>query len=221
MHSTARPGETVREMLDYLVWIAQDLMLLGAYSGSDVAPWRRQVGVAYRALVNPMMPGYGDPYPPDVPAARSPGLWPDVAAHDMPGMTVRHQLAVIGMLADKSRQGVAVRVRPELLQDLEMRIARARTALDHGPARPLPSAARTQPSTDLIALAEAEEKAVRERARKRARRDRPAAGKPPAKGKPAGPKPSAKAGPASKGSPAKSPRPAAKARPKAGKGKRS
>lgn len=141
-------------------------------------------------------------------------------------MTVRHQLAVIGMLADKSRGGVGVRVRPEVLQDLEMRIARARTALDHGPAKPLPSIARTQASPDLIALAQAEEKTVRDLARKRARRDRgaPAGGSKPSK---AGPKPDPKAAPkaapkvapkARTGKPARAPKvpkAAAKAKPKA------
>lgn len=174
MQSTVRPGETVRQMLDYLVWIAQDLQLLGAYAGAQAEHWRRQVGVAYRALVNPMIAGYGDPYPPDVPPARSPGLWPDVAAHEMPGMTVRHQLAVVGMLADQSRQGVGVRARPEMLHELELRIGRARTALDHGPTRPMPAAARTEASKDLIATAQAEEHAVRQRARRLARRERDA-----------------------------------------------
>jgi hypothetical protein len=191
MQSTVRPGETVRQMLDYLVWIAQDLQLLGAYAGSQAEHWRRQVGTAYRALVNPMIAGYGDPYPPDVPPPRSPGLWPDVAAHEMPGMTVRHQLAVVGMLADQSRQGVGVRARPEMLQELELRIGRARTALDHGPGRPMPSAARTQASKDLIAAAHAEEQAVRQRARRLARRER---GAKPAR-RAAGAKPPAKAAP--------------------------
>ena len=172
MQSSARPSETVRQMLDYICWIAQDLQLLGAHGPGEVATWRRQVGIAYRALVNPMIPGYGDPYPPDVPPARSPGLWPDVAAHDIPGMTVRHQLVVVGMLADQSRAGAGVRARPELLQDLEMRIARARTALDHGPGRPLPAAARTEPSKALIAAAHAEEKAIREHARRHTRQMR-------------------------------------------------
>jgi len=172
MQSSARPSETVRQMLDYICWIAQDLQLLGAHGPGEVATWRRQVGIAYRALVNPMIPGYGDPYPPDVPPARSPGLWPDVAAHDIPGMTVRHQLVVVGMLADQSRGGAGVRARPELLQDLEMRIARARTALDHGPGRPLPAAARTEPSKALIAAANAEEKAIREHARRHTRQVR-------------------------------------------------
>lgn len=218
MQSTSRPGETVRQMLDYIVWIAQDLMLLGAYSGADVGPWRRQVGIAYRSLVNPMMPGYGDPYPPDVPPPRSPGLWPDVAAHDLPGMTVRHQLAVIGLLADASRQGMTARVRPEVLHDLEMRIARARTALDHGAGKPMPSAARTEPRADLIQQAQAEDKAVRDRMRRLARPARALAGKakPGAKatakgaGKAAkGRSPKAKA---AKGGPARKP-------PGAGKGK--
>jgi hypothetical protein len=170
MQSTVRPGETVRQMLDYLVWIAQDLQLLGAHAGADAEHWRRQVGIAYRALVNPMIAGYGDPYPPDVPPPRSPGLWPDIAAHEIPGMTVRHQLAVIGMLADQSRQGVGVRARPEMLQELELRIGRARTALDHGPTKPLPAQARTQPSKDLIAAAQAEEHAVRQLARRLSKR---------------------------------------------------
>jgi hypothetical protein len=170
MQSTVRPGETVRQMLDYLVWIAQDLQLLGAHSGAGAEHWRKQVGIAYRALVNPMIAGYGDPYPPDVPPPRSPGLWPDIAAHEIPGMTVRHQLAVIGMLADQSRQGVGVRARPEMLQELELRIGRARTALDHGPTKPLPAQARTQQSKDLIAAAQAEEHAVRLLARRLSKR---------------------------------------------------
>jgi hypothetical protein len=169
MPSSARHGETVRQMLDYVCWIAQDLQTLGAHGPGNLEPWRRRVGEAYRALVNPMVSGYGDPYPPDVPPAHSPGIWPDVAASDIPGMTIRHQLVVVRMLAEQSRAGVGVRARPELLQDLEARIARARTALDHGPAKPMPPEAATQPSPALLAQQKAEEKAIREHARRRNR----------------------------------------------------
>jgi hypothetical protein len=172
MASSSRPGETVRQMLDYVCWIAQGIQTLGAHGGSELDAWRRRVGAAYRALVNPMIPGYGDPYPPDVPPAVSPGTWPDVAASDIPGMTIRHQLVVIHGLAEQSRAGVGVRARPELLADLEARIARARTELDHGPSRPLPEEAKTRPSPELMAQAQAEAKAIREHARRRTRQVR-------------------------------------------------
>lgn len=172
MPASARPGETVRQMLDYICWITQEMQTLGAHGGGDLPTWRRAVGLAYQALVNPMLPGYGDPYPMDVPPARSPGLWPDIAAADIPGMTVRHQLVVVGMLAEQARAGVGLRARPEMLADLEARITRARGALDHGPTRPLPEEARTQPSPTLLAAARAEEKAIREHARRRTRRVR-------------------------------------------------
>jgi hypothetical protein len=172
MASSSRPGETVRQMLDYVCFIAQALQTLGAHAGPDLDAWRRRVGTAYRALVNPMIPGYGDPYPPDVPPAVSPGLWPDVAATDIPGMTIRHQLVVIRILGEQSRAGVGVRARPELLTDLEGRIARARAELDHGSGRPLPEEARTRPSPALIAQAQAEAKAIREHARRRTRQVR-------------------------------------------------
>jgi hypothetical protein len=172
MPSTSRHGETVRQMLDYVCWMGLELQTLGAHGGGDLEAWRRRVGEAYRALVNPMVAGYGDPYPPDVPPAHSPGIWPDVAASDIPGMTIRHQLVVVRMLAEQSRAGVGVRARPELLQDLEARIARARAALDHGAAKTMPAEARTEPSPALMAQAKAEEKAIREHARRRNRQVR-------------------------------------------------
>jgi hypothetical protein len=172
MPSTSRHGETVRQMLDYVCWMGLELQTLGAHGGGDLETWRRRVGEAYRALVNPMVAGYGDPYPPDVPPAHSPGIWPDVAASDIPGMTIRHQLVVVRMLAEQSRAGVGVRARPELLQDLEARIARARAALDHGAAKTMPAEARTEPSPALMAQAKAEEKAIREHARRRNRQVR-------------------------------------------------
>lgn len=172
MPSVNCPGSTVRQMLDYICWICKELQVLGAHGGSALEHWRKQVGVAYRAMVNPMLAGYGDPYPPDVPPARSPGLWPDVAASDLPGMTVRHQLVVVAMLAEQSRAGVGLRARPEVLSELEARIARARSALDHGPQRPIPAEAQTEPSQQLLAAAQAEEKAIREHARRRTRQVR-------------------------------------------------
>jgi hypothetical protein len=172
MASQSRPGETVRQMLDYLVWVSQDLQQLGAVPPPELETARRRVGAAFTALVNPMLPGYGDPYPPDVPPARSPGTWPDVAAAEIPGMTVRHQLVVIGMLADQSRAGLGARARPELLTDLEARIARARGALDRGPNRPMPPEARTRPSPALLDAAAAEQKAIREHTKRRNRQVR-------------------------------------------------
>lgn len=210
--------------------------MLGAHGGQALEHWRRQVSVAYRAMVNPMLAGYGDPYPPDVPPARSPGLWPDVAAADIPGMTVRHQLVVIEMLAEQSRAGVGLRARPEMLTDLEARIARARMALDHGAQRTMPEEARTKPSASLMAAAQAEEKAIREHARRRTRQVRsllsgrkaaapagPRAAKagreaaaPPAKGPAKGPaKPAAKPAPKPAPKPARPAAPAAKPAPKA------
>lgn len=159
-------------MLDYVCWITSEMQALGTHGGSGLSVWRKAVGLAYQALVNPMLPGYGDPYPMDVPPSRSPGLWPDIAAADIPGMTVRHQLVVIGMLAEQARAGVGLRARPEMLTDLEARITRARTVLDHGPARPLPPEAATKASPTLLAAAQAEEKAIRQHARRRTRQVR-------------------------------------------------
>lgn len=187
-------------MLDYVVWVCHDLQTLGAHAGAAIETWRQRVGNAYRALVNPMIAGYGDPYPPDVPPAHSPGIWPDIAASDIPGMTVRHQLVVVAMLAEQGRSGIGVRARPELLADLEERITRARSALDRGPSKPMPAEARSQPSAELLAKAQAEEKAIREHARRRSRqvRDllrthrtarRPSTGR-PSTGRPSTPRPS-------------------------------
>jgi hypothetical protein len=172
MPSTSRPGESVRLLLDYVCWAVQELQQLGAVPTAEIGAWRPRVGRAFAALVNPMIAGYGDPYPPDVPPARSPGTWPDVAAADIPGMTVRHQLVVLGMLAEQSRNGVGLRARPELLAELEARIGRARAALDLGPSRPMPIQARSKASAEKLQAAAAEEKAIREHTRRRSRQVR-------------------------------------------------
>ena len=138
VESQARPGETVRAVLDYIVWIAKEMRQLGYHGGSRREEWRRRVHQAYVALFVPAVPGYGDPYPPDVPPARSPGLWPDIPCASIPGMTVRHQLSVMEQIATQLRDRDAFHVRRATRAVWDARLGRARAAVDHGDARPLP-----------------------------------------------------------------------------------
>ena len=170
MPSSLRPGEKVREILDYLHWVSTGMLQLGARAGTEQGPWRERVRQAYVSLFLPPVLGHGDPYPPDVPPAQSPGIWPDVPAAGLTGMTLRHQLTVIAMLADQLRTGRWSALRPQEIAEWDRRIARARGAMDLGPTRPLPPEARTTPSKAVIADAEAREKAVKEHARRRTRR---------------------------------------------------
>lgn len=165
--SDARPGETVRAVLDYITWIAKEMRLLGFHGGSRREEWRRRVHQAYVALFVPAVPGYGDPYPPDVPPARSPGLWPDIPSAAIPGMTIRHQLSVIEQIAAQLRDRDWFHMRKATTAVWDGRLSRARAALDHGDARPMPEEAHTQPSDAVLEAVEANRKALAEKAKRR------------------------------------------------------
>jgi hypothetical protein len=139
------PALKVRDQLDYLVWIAATVEPLGFHGGPDLETWRGRVQRAYAALVDSMAPGHGDPLPPDVPPAVQPGTWPDVAAASIPGMTIRHQLSVIGSIAAHT---LADRGFPRTAAETAtwtQRVQTAYDALDHGPSMSVPESARTQP----------------------------------------------------------------------------
>jgi hypothetical protein len=137
-------GRPVRELLDYVVWVTEQVERIGAHAGLDLEPWRQRVHRAYLALIDSMVPGHGDPLPPDVPPSVQPGQWPDVAAAGIPGMTVRHQLTVLRTIAGNARAA-----RPhQPVADTERwgeRVRAAFDALDHGPTLPMPDEARTHP----------------------------------------------------------------------------
>ncbi len=137
-------GKTVRELLDYVVWIAGRMERLGAHGGLDLDPWRQRVHQAYVSLVDSMAPGHGDPLPPDVPPSIEPGTWPDVAAVTVPGMTVRHQLTVLGTIAAGARSPRSHQ-QPADSERWAQRVLAAYDALDHGPTMTLPAEARTTP----------------------------------------------------------------------------
>ncbi|MGE0193702.1 MAG: hypothetical protein AB7T63_16885 [Planctomycetota bacterium] len=173
----SRPGETARALLDYVAWIAKEMRQLGFHGGSRREEWRRRVHQAYAALFVPPVPGYGDPYPPDVPPPRTPGTWPDIPSASVPGMTVRHQLSVIGHLAAQLRDKDWMHARRGETEIWDGRLARARAALDHGDAKPMPEEARTTtPEATIQAVAsiraaraeKAKRRAAQERAAKRA-----------------------------------------------------
>lgn len=165
--SESRPGETVRAVLDYIAWIAKEMRLLGFHGGSRREEWRRRVHQAYAALFVPAVPGYGDPYPPDVPPARSPGLWPDIPSAAIPGMTIRHQLSVLEQIATQLRDRDWFHMRKATTAVWDGRLSRARAALDHGDARPMPEEAHTRPSDAVLAAVEANRKALAEKAKRR------------------------------------------------------
>jgi hypothetical protein len=137
-------ARSVRECLDYVVWVTEPMERVGSHAGLDLEPWRQRVHRAYLSLVDSMVPGHGDPLPPDVPPSVQPGQWPDVAAAGIQGMTVRHQLTVLRTIAGNARAP-----RPhQTPADTERWGARARAAfdaLDHGPTLPMPDEARTSP----------------------------------------------------------------------------
>ena len=168
MESQYRRGETLRDMLDYVLWISQQMGQIGFHSGSERAHWCRRVHQAYAALFVPMVPGHGDPYPPDVPPARNPGIWPDIPSSLIPGMTLRHQLTVTRMLADKLRSRIWTHVRPTDIAEWDRRLARARDALEHGPDYPMPDEARSAPSAEAAAEHAARMKALKDKTRQRA-----------------------------------------------------
>ncbi|MHC5009498.1 MAG: hypothetical protein ACYTG6_00945 [Planctomycetota bacterium] len=168
--SSHRPEESVRRILDYICWITQRMQQVGFHGGTERNVWRERVHRAYAALFLPSVPGYGDPYPPDVPPPRNPGIWPDIPASRITGMTLRHQLKVVGMLAEQLRSRVWPHAREDEVQEWDRRFCLAREALDHGESVPVPEEALTEPSQAALDLAEAQEKAVRDHARKRSER---------------------------------------------------
>lgn len=165
--STARPTETVRRILDYLVWISVELSRTAFHGEADREIWRLRVHRAYQALFLPPLAGRGDPYPPDIPPAERPGVWPDVPAASIPGMTVRHQVKVIGLLAEELRDRAWGGTRPIEVEIWDRRLATAREILDHGPQLPLPEQSMTSASEGAMAAAKAQEEAVAEHTRKR------------------------------------------------------
>jgi hypothetical protein len=134
-------GKTLRRELDYLCWIAEQAEALGLHSPPDLEPWRARVQRAYDALVDPMFPGHGDPLPPDVPPSVRPGMWPDVPAAGIQGMTVRHQLTVIRTISDMARRVTAAYQSPADAARWAPRIHAARDAMDHGASLVLPDTA--------------------------------------------------------------------------------
>ena len=169
MDSQETPGETIRSLLDYIVWISREMRQLGHHSGSDREEWCRRVHKAYAALFIPMFPGRGDPYPPDVPPARNPGIWPDVPSSRIPGMTIRHQLTVAEMVATDLRELRWEHAQPKDVAEWDRRLSLAKVALDHGPGLPMPKEEATQPCQEAIDQAAASDKALKEKARRRAR----------------------------------------------------
>ena len=165
--SAHRPEESIREILDYLCWISVAMSDEAYRAGSDLTAWRRRVHDAYRALFLPPVPNHGDPYPPDVPPPRTPGIWPDVPSAGVPGMTLRHQLKVISVRAFELRKMVWVHAREVEVAEWDRRLSLARKALDQGEAHPMPESARTEPSEAVLAEARAQEEAMQEHARKR------------------------------------------------------
>jgi len=167
MESQEAPGRTIREVLDYLCWISREMRQLGYHSGSDRETWCRRVHQAYAALFVPMVPGHGDPYPPDVPPARNPGIWPDIPSAAIAGMTLRHQLTVMEMLATQLRSRRWIHARAQEVSSWDRRLKRAYDALDHGEALTLPADARTEASEEAMEEAAAAEQALKDRARRR------------------------------------------------------
>jgi hypothetical protein len=214
MPSQHEAGKTLRDLLDYVVWSAGRLQQLGLHGGADAIQWRQRVQRAYVALFIPIVPGHGPPWPPDVPGPRNPGIWPDVPAASIPGMTLRHQLAAIEYRCGRLRDRPRPHMSPREALEWDRRLALARASLDHGDAVPLPAEARTEPSKAAIAEAEAQAQAHRrtvrqrqERLRAQMRRRQTRKTAPPK----AGAKPKAKAAAKAKAAP-KAKRPAAAVR---------
>ncbi len=170
--STTRPGESSRSVLDYIAWIAREMRQMSFHGGSRREEWRRRVHQAYIAMFIPPIPGYGDPYPPDVPPAKHPGTWPDIPSASVPGMTIRHQLRVIEHLAVQLRDGDWMHARRGEVEAWDVRLARAREALDHSELHPFPDEARTEPSEATRAAVEADQRAREEKAKRRAAQQR-------------------------------------------------
>ena len=167
MQSQRQPEHPIRRLLDYLIWVTREMRQLGFHSGSERDEWCRRCQQAYRSLFVPMVPGHGDPYPPDVPPARNPGIWPDIPAAGIPGMTVRHQLTVIEMLGRQLRDRPWPHARANEVGEWDRRLDAACTALDHGEGTPLPETEQSEASQEALDQAEATEKALRDRQRRR------------------------------------------------------
>jgi hypothetical protein len=149
----AWPGMTVRDELDYLVWIAETAEAVGFHGPDSRARWREAVQAAYDALVDPMVHEHGDPLPPDVPPAQRPGTWPDVPAARIQGMTVRHQLTVIRTIAGLSRGHAGAHHQPAEGERWAERVQRAFDAMHHGPDRPMPDSAKTKSAAEVARAA--------------------------------------------------------------------
>jgi hypothetical protein len=141
----SKSGSKVRDHLDYLAWVAEAAERSGMHSGPDLESWRGRVQRAYLALVDPMTTGHGDPLPPDVPPSKVPGMWPDVPAAGIQGMTVRHQLTVIRTICEQSRRQGDGYQSPAECERWSRRIGEAWEAMQHGPDYPMPDSARTTP----------------------------------------------------------------------------
>lgn len=189
------PSSSVRDQLDYLAWVGEACEALGFHGGPELEAWRGRVQRAYAAMVDAMAPGHGDPFPPDVPPAIQPGTWPDVASAGVSGMTVRHQLAAIRVIAAQSR---IPRPYPRAAADVAawtQRVQTAYDALDHGGALVMPASARSVAPAPLASTA-SPRRTVRSKAASRpasgavakaapggtAKRGKAKASKPPAKG---------------------------------------
>lgn len=156
-------------MLDYVIWVCGEMRQLGFHSGAERDHWCSRVERAYRALFVPMVPNFGDPYPPDVPPARNPGIWPDVPAAGLAGMTLRHQLVVIGQLALRLRDQPWHHLPGQQLEEFDRRLSIARQAIDHGAFLAVPEDAWSQADPEVLAKAEADRALLKKMARKRAR----------------------------------------------------
>lgn len=184
----AGASKSVRRELDYLCWVAEQAEALGLHSPPDLESWRARVQRAYDALVDPMFPGHGDPLPPDVPPSVRPGMWPDVPAAGIQGMTVRHQLTVIRTISDMARRVPAPYQAPAEATRWAARVRAAHDAMDHG-------ASLVMPDTAYSAVPPAAQKGAGKRGKKPAPGSGARKGKSVRKGKPAakGPKPPRKA----------------------------
>ena len=143
--TATKAGLTVRAQLDYIVWIAEAMEPVGFHSPPELDAWRRRVQTAYSALIDSFTPGHGDPLPPDVPPSVRPGFWPDVPAHSVPGMHVRHQLTVLRTVSGISRSNVVFPHSPADIAIWTARVQTAYEALDHGPSLVMPDSFKTLP----------------------------------------------------------------------------
>jgi hypothetical protein len=182
MPSTLREKASIRGILDYLHWAATRMLALGAQAGPGREGWRERIWRAYSALFIPPVLGHGDPYPPDVPPAQTPGIWPDIPAAGITGMTVRHQLTVVAMLSESLRQARFSNLRTTEFAEWDRRLARAREAMEQGPENALPEEARTRPSKEAMDDMAARERAIVDDARRRKRQIQRLVKEPSAKG---------------------------------------